>query len=67
MFKVNNSYTRTYSTSCSSVCIVNFEQVNAGWVLGKKSNMNSFLILDVLLFQCFTSKICEILFEAEVF
>ena len=30
MFKVNNKYTRT-SPPCSSVSIVNFEQVNAGW------------------------------------
>ena len=49
MFKVNNKDTRTtsmtsfwcfycelwtYSTPCSSVSIVNFEQVNAGWVRG---------------------------------
>ena len=36
MFKVNNKDTRTtppmvYFTPCSSVSIVNFEQVNAGW------------------------------------
>ena len=30
MFKVNNKVTRT--APCSSVSIVNFEQVNAGWV-----------------------------------
>ena len=30
MFKVNNKDTRT--TPCYSVSIVNFEQVNAGWV-----------------------------------
>ena len=29
MFKVNNKDTRTYFTHCSSVSIVNFEQVNA--------------------------------------
>ena len=29
MFKVNNKDTRT--TSCSSVSMVNFEQVKAGW------------------------------------
>ena len=33
MFKVNNKDTRTYFTPCSSVPIVNFEHVNAGWVL----------------------------------
>ena len=38
MFKVNNKATKTmpmaslYCTPCSSVSIVNFEQVNAGWV-----------------------------------
>ena len=42
MFKVNNRNTRTrcaicsklttYSTTCSTVSIVNFEQVNTGWV-----------------------------------
>ena len=36
MFKVNNKDTRTtdaitYFTPCSSVSIVNFEQVNSGW------------------------------------
>ena len=32
MFKVNNTDNRTtYFTPCSSVSIVNFEQVNAGW------------------------------------
>ena len=32
MFKVNNKVTRTTAmASCSSVSIVNFEQVNAGW------------------------------------
>ena len=31
MFKVDNKVTRT--APCSSVSIVNFEQVNAGWVL----------------------------------
>ena len=32
MFKVKNGDTRTtYFTPCSTVCIVNFEQVNAGW------------------------------------
>ena len=38
MFKVNNKDTRTtdaitYFTPCSSVSIVNFEQVNSGWDL----------------------------------
>ena len=36
MFKVNNKDTRktpmAYFKSCSSVSIVNFEQVNTGWV-----------------------------------
>ena len=39
MFKVNNKNTErlhrqvlTYFTPCSSAFIVNFEQVNAGWV-----------------------------------
>ena len=33
MFKVNNKDTGTiYFTPCSSVSIVNFEQINAGWV-----------------------------------
>ena len=34
MFKVNNNDTRTYFTPCSSVSIVNFEHVNAGWIRG---------------------------------
>ena len=35
MFKVNNKDTRTrpYFTPCSNVSIVNFEQVNAGWLV----------------------------------
>ena len=32
MFKGNNKDTRTYFTPCSSVSIVNFEQLNAGCV-----------------------------------
>ena len=43
MLKVNNKDTRTmplayktYLTPCSSVSIVNFEQVNAGWESVKK-------------------------------
>ena len=53
MFKVNNKNTRrrrfgifiTYffehiSHLCSSASIVNFEQVNAGWVEKKKINLN---------------------------
>ena len=36
MFKVNNKNSKmtamTYFFSCSSVSIVNFEEVNAGWV-----------------------------------
>ena len=32
MFKVNNKDTRT-TTPCSSVSIVNFEHVIAGWVI----------------------------------
>ena len=31
MFNVNNKDTRTYFTPCSSVSIVNFEHVIAGW------------------------------------
>ena len=41
MFKVNNKDTRTtttYFTPCSSVSIVKFEQVNAGWVGSVKKN-----------------------------
>ena len=42
MFKVNNKDTRTtlywpYFTLCSSVSIVNFEHVNAGWDANKKN------------------------------
>ena len=37
IFKVNNINTRTYFTPCSSVSIVNFEQVNAGWVVYAES------------------------------
>ena len=38
MFKVNNKDTRTTPalnifTPCSNVSIVNFEQVNVGWVI----------------------------------
>ena len=32
MSKVNNKDTRTTSLPCSSVFIVNFEQVDPGWV-----------------------------------
>ena len=32
IFKVNNRNTRTYFTLCSCVSVVNFEQVNSGWV-----------------------------------
>ena len=32
MFKVNNRNTKTRCEICFSVSIVNFEQVNAGWV-----------------------------------
>ena len=31
MFNFNNKDTRTTSMACSSVSIVNFEQVNTGW------------------------------------
>ena len=34
MFKVNNKDTRT--TPCSSVSIVNFEHINADWVMVSK-------------------------------
>ena len=37
MFKVNNKDNRTtpmaYFTTCSNVSVVNFEKVNAGWVI----------------------------------
>ena len=33
MFKVNNKDTKTTPTPCSSVSIVNFEHVNASWVI----------------------------------
>ena len=51
MFKVNNKDTNgvilvslllswTYSTPCSSVSFVNFEQVNVDWGLGQKNLQN---------------------------
>ena len=38
MFKINNkdNRTRPYFTPCSSVSIVNFEHVNADWVITVK-------------------------------
>ena len=74
-FKVNNKNTRTKCEICSKLTIktserfhrrssvfnVNYKQVNAGWVLGKKNNMNCFQILDALRFIGLTSKIYEIL------
>ena len=49
MFKVNNKDTRTtpmaYFTTCSSVSIVNFEHVNAGWVMYQtKVPINKFTV-----------------------
>ena len=48
MFKVNNKDTRQSSTPmapCSSISIVNFEQLNAGWDehkhTGKFSNLDN--------------------------
>ena len=46
MFKVNNKDTRTtplqtHFIPCSSVSIVNSEQVNAGWDLGVECNVMS--------------------------
>ena len=38
LLKVKNRNTRTYFTSCSSVSIVNFEQVNADWGLSFKQH-----------------------------
>ena len=42
MFKVNNKDTRTtpYFTPCSSVSIVNFEQVDAGWNTTKTGDLH---------------------------
>ena len=40
MFKVNNKDTRTYFTPCSSVSIVNFEQVKNGWGVCLKCFVN---------------------------
>ena len=40
MFKINNKDTRTMplaSTPCSSVSVVNFEHVIAGWVFSPES------------------------------
>ena len=42
MFKVNNKDTRTYFTLCSSVSIVNFEHVIAGWDLNEISPVAKF-------------------------
>ena len=46
MYKVNNSV-----KPCSSVSIVNFEQVNAGWDVmdDNKTNCHCWLILKVIL------------------
>ena len=33
MFKVNNKDARTTFTPCSSVSVINFEHVNADWVI----------------------------------
>ena len=38
MFKVNNKDTSGKFTPCSSVSIVTFEQVIAGWVARQQSN-----------------------------
>ena len=47
MFKVNNKDTRTmsiaYFTPCSIVSIVNFEQVNTGWIVVHKLPVQSFI------------------------
>ena len=40
MFKVRNNW--TCFTPCSSVSIVNFEQINADWV--KTNNLSSYVI-----------------------
>ena len=51
MYKVNNKDTRTtpmaYFTPCSSVSIVNFEHVIAGWVYCLKTPENRKLIFSV--------------------
>ena len=42
MFKVNNKDNWTYLTLCSSVSIVNFEQVNDDWeYIGGRQNLHS--------------------------
>ena len=52
MFRVNNRNTRTcceicstliIKAACSSLAIVNFEQVNAGWVKGNENSFPLFL------------------------
>ena len=75
MFKVNNKDTRltsmvsfwcrycerrTYFTPCSSVSIVNFEQVNAGWVLGSNLQMSCFAFASKCPNPLQPRKMCEI-------
>ena len=50
MFKVSNRNTRrrcetTYFTICSSVSIVNFEQVNAGWARSSWKEMEMSIVI----------------------
>ena len=46
MVKVNKDI-RTYFTPCSSVSVVNFEQVNAGWEV----NRDFFSVLNTIMFS----------------
>ena len=45
MFKVNNKDTRTTPRSCSSISIVNFEQVNVHWVEKMLENVGQCFIV----------------------
>ena len=51
MFIVNNKDTRTtpltYFTPCFSVCIVNFEQVNSGWVTNLTHFVSVFPLISI--------------------
>ena len=51
---------RTYFTPCSSVSIVNFEQVNAGWVLGSNLQMSCFAFASKCPNPLQPRKMCEI-------
>ena len=63
MFKVNNKYTRT---PCSSISIVNFEQVNAGWVVINQMDNTDIFEIRNLIRQQFPRSLTPFLFKAKL-